>query len=238
MRAPAHIVASYAWQAWYYSRRGSQQPARFDTALIWETESRKFAPVRQVHQGCIAVRKGRFRDGYTPVDLGWWRADTDELASLIVRRIMPQVTNKPKETPAVFTCGVSINCGTVRGYNVGGRCEWCKRAKHANRWTCRNMVCGEDPRCGTRAGYQAGGRCPDCRAEQAAYSRDRYSVREPFRCAIPGLKGYTPDIRCGTSQGYASGGRCDDCREAHRIQNRKYRKKRNVEEKTCQPALG
>ena len=180
---------------------------RFESSSIWLVESRSLAPMKQTLQGCQAIRRGSFNPKYEPKDLDHWARDIAELELILKRRVLPKLKPKHNQEEGAFPCGISINCGTLRGYNLGGRCSWCRKARSLGRKPTK-LVCGEDPRCGSRAGYQSGGRCDKCREARNAYSRVwRKAYVKKFRCKQDG--------RCGTNSGYQAGGRCPKCRQAH-----------------------
>lgn len=225
MRPPVHVVASYAWQAWVYSRGGSEIPfARFETYTIWEVESGRPAAARQTLAGCSACRRDRNWIRHRPPDLDWWQDDLAELSHLLRTRIIPVIANIPKpvnDRYRQFHCGFDIRCGTVRGYNHGGRCKWCRKIRQHSRAAQKVMICGTDPRCGTNAGRMSGGTCRKCKDAANAYQRWRWANGKlTFECGT--------DPRCGTVNGYRAGGRCEKCTWSTRILQREKRRKKRA----------
>ena len=202
------------------SRRGSPLPPRFESLAVWEVEAWKLAPMSQTLHGCVAVRRRSWQRGGPP-DLDWWRPDVAELQRILITKILPAASRASPalDANAGFQCGVDLRCGTHRGYNEGGRCRWCRRARRF--WADnRGQVfeCGTDPRCGTGTGHAAGGRCDQCREARRLYQNlTRARSRASFDCST--------DPRCGSKAGYKAGGRCDQCRDIHATESRRLRAK-------------
>lgn len=185
---------------------------------MWQSESYHLAPVTQTLHGCrAALRREWWPNRPTPPELEWWQPDLAELKALLVSHIVPRAVSQPTPKGSGFTCGVDLRCGTQGGYNRGGRCHWCTRARRY--WLANRPAfhCDTDPRCGIYAGYVAGGRCHRCLAAHRAYRKEWCArVHAKFQCDV--------DPRCGTLAGYSAGGKCDQCRLIHNVVRARNRK--------------